>query len=93
MNKFKVEWDNHPEEMYDKLRSDGWHIHIVNNEVISAISPNADYIYSYCKGSKQELKIFCKEDGFVPSILKKHKTGNEEKLKMWNKAVTFDKGY
>jgi hypothetical protein len=58
MNEFKEEWDNYPQEIYDKLKELGWHINIVDNEVLSAISPNADYIYSYCKGVKPEVRIF-----------------------------------
>ena len=60
MNEFKKEWDNYPQEIYDKLKDLGWHIHIIDGVVISAISTNADYVYTYCKGYKQELKIFTK---------------------------------
>ena len=58
MNEFKEEWDNYPQEIYDKLRDLGWHIHIIDGEVALVVSKDADYIYSYCKGPKPEVRIF-----------------------------------
>lgn len=57
MEQYKEEWDNYPQEVYDKLKDLGWHIHIIDGEVVLAISKDADYIYSYCKGSKPEVRI------------------------------------
>ncbi len=41
--------------------------------VLSAISPKADYIYTYCEGAKQELKIFTKlsaeDDEFCNDVI------------------------
>lgn len=59
-SEFKTEWDNYPQEIYDKLRELGWHINIVDGEVVSAMCPNAEYIYSYDKEAKIPLRIYSK---------------------------------
>ena len=91
MNESKKEWDNYPKEIYDKLKNLGWHVHIVDRVVLSAISPNADYVYTYCKGAKQELKIFTKlpeeDNKFFKGLLDNEPNKDTETNKdvlMWN---------
>ena len=87
MNEFKKEWDNYPKEVYDKLKDLGWHIHIVNDVVLSAISPNADYVYTYCSGAKQELKIFTKlpedDEKFFRGLLDNNSNEDAKTNKDW----------
>ena len=94
MNEFKKEWDNYSQEMYDKLRGLGWHVHIVDRVVLSAISPNADYVYTYCKGAKQELKIFTKlseEDAKFSKLLATDEdTKTNKDGLMWNLKHSLD---
>ncbi len=87
MNEFKEEWDNYPQKIYDKLKDLGWHIHIVDGVVLSAISSNADYVYTYCKGAKQELKIFTKlpeeDEKFFRGLLDKNSNEDAKTNKDW----------
>lgn len=89
----KNEWDGYTDEIYDALRNQGWHVHVVDGEVLCAIDPGMSIGYSYDKNSPIPIRTWNNNNAEENASLNKLLRHSVEikQGKPWATVVRFKK--